>query len=428
MVADRDKRVMAVDCGNTTTRAILMEIQGGEYGLLARGEAPTTVEKPYDDVTLGVRNAIREIEETTQGRYMDSQGIISPAKGNTGVDLFLATSSTGVAGYSKLQSWTHAPIMPTPEAVGKTFQRLAQAGENVIGVDIGTAGTDVFSILGGKYNHTAADLGMGSSLGNVLMDGGTEAIMGWLPFSLTPDKLRNKIRNKIIRPTTIPHTLEDLLMEQGIVREVLAQSLSRHKEIVALRTGASKGEVSMLDVDILVGTGGALALAPRPVQSAIMMIDALGPQGITGLAVDSSLMMPQLGVVTEIFPQVTPGLTRLGAVLAPMGKGRAGVEAVRGNVTWAGGSADLDMLWGEIRLLPGEGPFQVDIHPHPGLDFGAGRGRAIQREIIGGACGLVIDCRGRPLELASRAEDRLRQLLKWYVQVDMYAMFVEGLL
>ncbi|MBT7617860.1 MAG: hypothetical protein HN590_11310, partial [Calditrichaeota bacterium] len=41
------KTILATDCGSTTTKAILIERQdSGEYRLVVRGEAPTTVEAP----------------------------------------------------------------------------------------------------------------------------------------------------------------------------------------------------------------------------------------------------------------------------------------------------------------------------------------------------------------------------------------------
>ena len=55
------RRIVATDCGSTTTKAILIEQNpSGNYRLVARGEAPTTVEKPFEDVTMGVINSITE--------------------------------------------------------------------------------------------------------------------------------------------------------------------------------------------------------------------------------------------------------------------------------------------------------------------------------------------------------------------------------
>jgi len=57
------KIILATDCGSTTTKAILIEKRGDEYRLIVRGEAPTTVEAPFEDVTMGVLNAVGEVEE-----------------------------------------------------------------------------------------------------------------------------------------------------------------------------------------------------------------------------------------------------------------------------------------------------------------------------------------------------------------------------
>jgi hypothetical protein len=59
----------------TTTKAILIEKEGGEYRLKFRGEAPTTVESPFDDVTIGALNAITEVEELA-GRKITENGKI----------------------------------------------------------------------------------------------------------------------------------------------------------------------------------------------------------------------------------------------------------------------------------------------------------------------------------------------------------------
>ena len=88
--------ILATDCGSTTTKAILVEKEEGRYRLKARGEAPTTVEAPFDDVTVGVRNAIQEIEET-QGRRLleDGREILKPRAGRDGTDIYVSTSSAG---------------------------------------------------------------------------------------------------------------------------------------------------------------------------------------------------------------------------------------------------------------------------------------------------------------------------------------------
>src|SRR5688500_6942132 len=90
------RSVIATDCGSTTTKAILIERQGDEYRLVVRGEAPTTVEAPFDDVTVGVLNAVREIEELTGRKFLEGGKVLAPRSfAEEGADLYLSTSSAG---------------------------------------------------------------------------------------------------------------------------------------------------------------------------------------------------------------------------------------------------------------------------------------------------------------------------------------------
>ncbi|MEK7448477.1 MAG: glutamate mutase L, partial [Planctomycetota bacterium] len=87
--------IIATDCGSTTTKAILIEKVGEEYRQTYRGEAPTTVEAPFEDVTKGVLNAISEVEELSGRKILDGDNIIYPNEGNRGVDIYVSTSSAG---------------------------------------------------------------------------------------------------------------------------------------------------------------------------------------------------------------------------------------------------------------------------------------------------------------------------------------------
>ena len=94
-------------------------------------------------------------------------------------DQFLEHVMAHAPGYRKLIAWTDAPIMPTPGAVGAIMQAVAdQQKIQVVGVDIGGATTDVFSVFKnregqGKFNRTvSANLGMSYSISNVLAEAG----------------------------------------------------------------------------------------------------------------------------------------------------------------------------------------------------------------------------------------------------------------
>ena len=591
------KSVLATDCGSTTTKAILIEKRDGEYRLIVRGEAPTTVEAPVDDVTKGALNAIREVEELSGRTLLEGDKIITPQQGDLGTDLYLSTSSAGgglqmmvtgvvksmtaesaeraalgagaivmdviasndgrraherierirhlrpdmillsggidggtishvvelaelveaanpqprlgigyqlpviyagnkdaipniekilkdrtsldivenlrpvlerenlgparekihdlfmehvmaqAPGYNKLMSWTAVPIMPTPGAVGNIIQTIAEVEKiEVVGVDIGGATTDIFSVFQNKFNRTvSANLGMSYSVSNVLAEAGMENIMRWVPFEMDEADLRNRIGNKMIRPTTIPQTLEELMVEQAIAREALRLAFIQHKSFaVGLKgiqqernisdtfdqTASGQTLVNMMNLDMLVGSGGVLSHAPRRQQAAFMLIDAFQPEGVTRLAVDSIFMMPQLGVLatvhkkaaTEVFTKDC--LIRLGTCIAPVGAGKADKPCMKISVKVPGGeSVEREVMYGELFVIPapyGE-PIPVWIEPARGFDVGAGKGKRVETSVPGGVSGIIVDARGRqPFELPADRAERVKKLQAWNKAMDAY--------
>ncbi|MGD0092364.1 MAG: glutamate mutase L, partial [Planctomycetota bacterium] len=100
-IENQDLRVvLATDCGSTTTKAILFEKKPEGWRQTFRGEAPTTVEAPFEDVTIGARNAITEVEELSGRKILDPAStdalkFLTPAGGTDGIDLYVSTSSAG---------------------------------------------------------------------------------------------------------------------------------------------------------------------------------------------------------------------------------------------------------------------------------------------------------------------------------------------
>ena len=60
---------------------------------------------------------------------------------------------------------------------------------------------------------------MSYSICNVLADAGLENVLRWVPFKIDTSDLINRIGNKMIRPTTVPQSLEELIIEQAIARK-----------------------------------------------------------------------------------------------------------------------------------------------------------------------------------------------------------------
>jgi uncharacterized protein (TIGR01319 family) len=360
-------------------------------------------------------------------------------------DIFLEHVMQQAPGYPKLMKMVGAPIMPTPAAVGSMTEKFAKANNfNVLAVDIGGATTDVFSVFGEVFNRTvSANLGMSYSISNVMAEAGLANILRWLPFDIEEQDLRNRLKNKMIRPTTIPQTIEDLQIEHAVSREALRLAFDQHKALaVGLKgvqqersisdafeqTASGQSLISVMKLDYVIGSGGILAHSPRRTQSMLMMIDAYQPEGVTRMAVDSIFMMPHLGVLAQISEKAALDvfyhdcLVRLGTCLAPKGLGKEGEKIMDWEVTTPDGRKQGgELRFGEMQHIPFDAPkAKLSARPVKGFDMGSGSGNRVEAEIEGGVVGLVLDGRGRPFSLAKDASRRRADLNKWYKAMGMY--------
>ncbi|MFN3478217.1 MAG: glutamate mutase L, partial [bacterium] len=364
-------------------------------------------------------------------------------------ELFLEHVMAQAPGYKKLMEMVDTKIMPTPAAVGLIMQKIAQKNNiNLVGIDIGGATTDVFSVINQEGNwifnrSVSANYGMSYSIAQVLKDAGIENVLKWIPFETDIIQLRNAIKNKMIRPTTIPFLLKDLMIEQAICREALRLSFEQHKLLAVGLKGRQKersisdafaqnesGEsiIDMYELDMIVGSGGVLSHAPRRNQSALMMIDAFQPYGFTLLTVDSIFMMPHLGVLstvhekaaTEVFEKDC--LVYLGTCIAPVGQEKEGTKILEAEVTdlETNQTYNLTLEYGTIKRLPIKSNAKINIkYLHKNFKLSK-EGKVETKELRGGVVGLIFDGRGRPLTLPKNDSERKEKLNQWFQNMDMY--------
>jgi len=343
-------------------------------------------------------------------------------------ELFLNHVMAQAPGYAALLEQVTAPILPTPVAVGKIMTHLAEQEEiNILGVDIGGATTDVFSVYDGQYHRTvSANIGMSYSAGNVLMQAGVTNVARWLPFSLSAQELQDSVLHKMLYPTTVPATLRDLMIEQALAREALRLALQQHNGLVvhlpdeqgglggplsslqstSIFTSEATGLLDMSRIELIVGSGGVLSHTPRRAQAALILLDAFLPRGYSYLAVDSIFMMPHLGALSDLYPEIALEVLEKDCII-PLGPSfslfgekqalTADQACLEYKVITASGVQQGSLVGGEVRLLPIARDEEVDVilTPLRGLDIGAGRGRVLQRKVKGGVVGLILDARGR---------------------------------
>lgn len=593
------KYILATDVGSTTTKARFFHKKNGEWRFLVAGEAPTTVEAPAEDVTMGVRNAVSEVEELTGHKILTESGrdFLFPYDGERGIDLYCTTSSAGgglqmmvaglmksvtamsankaatgagaivmdiislddgrkdyekierirnlrpdmilvaggtdggalgkvaetlevikmadpqprfgldyniplvyagnsdardmvkeymaddfalsivdnlrptleveiteparrsihelfmehvmshAPGYPKLMKWTDVDIMPTPQGEGIAIQLIASKFEaNTIGVGLGGATTNVYSIFDDRFvRSVSANLGMSYSICNVMKVAGLDNILRWMPFEMDQEDIEDRLRNKMIRPTTIPQTLFELILEHAVAREALRMGMNHHKTL-ATRLKGARGErkftvftsfsddlaetyIDMMKISVIAGTGGLLSHAPRRVQSLLILTDGFQPEGVTRVFQDSVFMMPHLGVLSSVYQEAAwqifdkDCLLRLGTVVAPRGTGDIGKKAMSVNMEMPDGSTRKENLnFGDIKLIKllERQEARAVIDPHGRLDVGAGEGQKLETTLHGGVVGIILDARGRPLNLPYNEEYRNRMILKWWRDLELY--------
>lgn len=344
-------------------------------------------------------------------------------------EFFLSHVMSHSPGYDRLLKWTPIPVMPTPAAVGDIVQTYAiSTRQQVLCADIGGATTDVFSVFytaEGKpaFNRTvSANLGMSYSVANVMVEAGVQSIMRWLPYDISDHEVRDRLRNKMIRPTSIPQTLEDLWLEQAICREALRLSLIHHRSLAVGLSGVQKQRgisdifsqdsnrselVNMMELDLVIGSGGVLSHAPHRLSSAMMMLDGFGLEGLTEITVDSIFMMPHLGVLASVHPEASKEiferdcLVRICHAIVPVHPERKRLPEKLATI-YVDGEAAGEVLTGKVGLLSLPENREVTITITPAakyIDVGAGPGEAFEKKILTAPHGLLLDGRNRPLRL-----------------------------
>jgi hypothetical protein len=116
-------------------------------------------------------------------------------------------------------------------------------------------------------------------------------------------------------------------------------------------------------------------------------------------------------------------LVVLGTCIAAAGQGKPGKPCFRYSITPSRGSEMTgELLYGELKLLPLEAgeTAQVEVQPSRGFDFGNGPGKSVRREVKGGPVGLILDARGRSLQLPEDDAIRKAMLNSTVDAMDLY--------
>jgi uncharacterized protein (TIGR01319 family) len=355
-----------------------------------------------------------------------SQDDLAPARLRL-ADVIRQARSTKVAGLDELDQWTAGNLMLSGDALGRVVRYLSQIydpDKGVLGVDLGASHTVVAAGFEGDLRlSVSSDLGIGSSAAQILEHIDIEHILQWLPVEISEVEARDYVLNKSLYPSTIPAEVDDLHLEYALAREIIRVAVARARKNWPEEM-ASGGREFLPPLEPIIGSGGVLARSPRPGHAALVMLDALQPTGISTLVLDPYNLLPTLGAAAANLPMVTVqvlesgSFVSLGTVIAPVGRGRTGRPALRVRLDKEGASEPIEgqVKFGQLAVLPlrqGE-VAQLTVRPERGFDVGfGGPGKGAALKVTGGAVGLIIDARGRPLRLPRDATMRRELNQKW---------------
>ncbi|RMF80039.1 MAG: hypothetical protein D6737_09510 [Chloroflexi bacterium] len=573
-MATRFGSILGIDFGNVYTRVVLLDLVDGNYRLVARSMARTTLEEPYKDITIGLKRAVAELSELTGRRLMNEHGdIIKPEQiDRSGVDQIVMTASVGRAmrtvliglvpdvsiesglratdgtyvevvrtisleddlsdeellnailisrpdlifivggteggaedplldmarvvrmalslisrrqkpsviyagnsalvrqmrllfgnldgvnlfiapnvrptleneqlekaqlqlalafnkqgalfgrGLDSVVKQSRLGILPTGQSYDLIVEYLGQTRpkENVVAIDVGSAVTTMSVSIQGETSTTIrTDIGSGHSAHSLLEIVGTEAVRRWLPFYITQDDLESYALNKMLRPASIPQSVQDLYLEYGFVRAGVEKmiALSRPR-------WPGKNAEKTPSFGMVIGAGAALTQSGRDGYDALVLLDGLQPVGVSALFVDPYGLIPALGAVVRLYPeavvQILDGanLEQMGTCISASGRPKRGRTALRVKIKLDDGEEiKHDVPGGSIWVYPlGIGQSaEVEVRSGRGLTIGD-KGRVKQR-MEGGTVGLIFDARGRPLVLPNDIARRAELLPLWISQI-----------
>ena len=349
---------------------------------------------------------------------------LEPAKDKL-AEIYFNIQADKLRGLEELRHLAEGRFLPSASAFGRVIRFLStviDAPKGILGIDLGAANTTVASAFAGELQlRVFPELGMGSSLGGMMAETHLSQIMRWIPFDLKEDVVLDYLYNKPLFPQSLPTTPEELAIEQAAARQVMRLAIGKSLPMFP-REAIYPLPSTVPWFDRILVSGSTVARAPRLEQSLLMILDALQPVGIATIILDQNNLVGAIGAGAEIDPVLavhvleSSAFMNLGTVISPVGKARGGllmrIQLVRDGQK----EPVIDVKEGGLQVIPLPAGKAADLYVQPmqsvNIGLGPGRGGWVRR-VVGGTYGLIIDTRGRPIQVPGAFNRRQEVLLSW---------------
>lgn len=309
-----------------------------------------------------------------------------------------------------------AEPLPSSYSLGRLVRFLSQINsprKDVLAIDLGASNTTLAAGREGKLDLSVYPTGMGAGLALALQLSPLSSITRWLPLQVPDDLVRDYLWQKTLFPGSIPATPETLAIEQAAARQILQ---------LALRTHQSRYQKTLSSFEPMIAAGATLTEVSLG-RALLTLLDGLQPSATSTFVLDPYGLASALGAaacVNTILPvQVVESnaFLNLGTVISPISNARSGEPILNVHLDQETGEEGVyEIAKGSILRLPIPAGQSATIHleilRHAEIDQLRQVGTH-SFQITGGACGAVIDARGRPITLPSDAAQRRELLSGW---------------
>lgn len=392
-----EKRPMILYAGNQKLSDEVMEMLGGHAGKL--------------EVSHNVRPSL-ETED------------LDPARHELAL-LMTQLRQRQIKGVDELNLWAAGNLLPTAYAQGRIIRFLSKLYESTRGllyVNIGASATSVAAGFAGELTlGVYPQYGMGENLAGLLQETDLQDIMRWLQLDVSEGMLREYMFQKSLYPASIPATKDEQAMAHAIARQALYLAVRKAQRDFPAHARPARRDV-MPPLDLILAGGGAISDGTSLGQSLLLLLDAIQPVGIMPILLDQNNLLPLLGVAasrSHYLPvQVieSGAFIGLGTVVSVIASANYGDQVLRARLSYSDGTeARAEVKFGglEILPLPSGQVARLSLQPFHRADAGLGPGKSGVVTVTGGALGVVIDARGRPLHIPGDPVRRRELMKRW---------------
>ncbi|MEN8172424.1 MAG: glutamate mutase L [Chloroflexota bacterium] len=345
--------------------------------------------------------------------------------------IYTQIRSQQLYGLSDVKSWTDDHLEPGATAFARIIHFLGQVNstdKGVLGIDIGASALTLAAAnTDDLFLRVYTELGFDAPTEHLLANLTIEKIARWLPIDISHAKIRDYLYNKAPHPGSRPSTTEEMFIEQALIRQHMRSALKSalpkfHPQ------AANNPQMLMPAFEPIMIAGQALTNAPSLGQTLLMALDGIQPTGITTMVLDQNNIAASLGVASTFSPLISVQILEsnafinLGTIISPVGYAHPGNSILRVTTKFSNGAeTHNDIEYGTISLItvPQGQSATLQLRPLHRFDVGmGGPGRGGKVQVVGGALGVVIDARGRPLELPSDGNRRRKAIRRWLRVLD----------